>query len=207
MDDSSSTPNHQDVISSINTNNIFEWTSPPEGVIKINVDATFNLGYSAAAAVARDHNKNIVAVASTIQYQSKPQVAEAAAFLLATKLAQQMQFRNCIIEGDCQTVVEVLNGEKNVPWRILRMIQEIKNISQSFRSVTYNFVKRKANSAAHNLASYAVKHSVQAIWTSSQIPPSIVSCLSEVHTSDYFFFRLFFFFCKTKEKSIAKKEN
>ncbi|XP_026420170.1 uncharacterized protein LOC113316165 [Papaver somniferum] len=155
-----------------------------DGFIKINVDATFHLGKSAAAVVARDHKGDIVAVASTIQRQSKTLAAEASAFLLALNVAQQMQFHNCIIEGDSQTVVKVLNGELHTtPWRILILSEELKSISHSFNSVSFKFVKRRANAVAHNLAKYAAKHNVQAIWIPSQIPRYIVSCLSEAPTA------------------------
>lgn len=179
MDDTSDSANIIDVISDTVQLEILAWCPPPENFIKINVDAAILLGKSAAAAIARDHNGNIVAVSTAIYNQTFPQVAEAYGFLLAVELGHKLHLQSISVEGDCQTVVKVLNGEAgHTPWRILGTIECITFLADQFSSISYNFVKRRANSAAHNLASYAVKHNVQNCWTSAQIPSFILDSLS-----------------------------
>ncbi|XP_026416553.1 uncharacterized protein LOC113311988 [Papaver somniferum] len=154
------------------------WCTPPEGTVKINVDAAVGLNKTSAAAVARTHDGQFVAASTKISEYFHPLVAEAKGFLLGLQLARSIQ-RHIIIEGDCLNVVNVLNNVSSfTPWRIRYLVEDIIHLARHFSSVNYKFVKRGANDAAHNLASYALEHNVQQEWTSSQIPACISSCIS-----------------------------
>lgn len=105
-------------------------------------------------------------------------MAEADGFALAVEVAIWRGFDSVIIKGDCQVVVNILNGTaRSSPRRIWRFIDSIKSLARSVNRVQFNFVPKSANSTAHTLAAHASSNNVQAEWTPDQIPGDLISKL------------------------------
>ncbi|XP_026458941.1 uncharacterized protein LOC113359541 [Papaver somniferum] len=78
------------------------WKTPDDPFIKLNVDAAWENGSYACAVVARDHNGVCWGAGTRIGRAYTPLCAEADGFLLATELATWLNFKDIVIEGDCQ---------------------------------------------------------------------------------------------------------
>ncbi|RZC45380.1 hypothetical protein C5167_038334 [Papaver somniferum] len=155
-----------------------DWSPPPPlQSIKINVDAAFKDGRYAGAAVARNHCGDICGAVTKTGLANASVMAEAMGFYMATELAQWLGFSFVIIEGDCQTVVNTLKGiSRSPPWRIWKIIDDIKAATRGVADVHYSFTPKQANSLAHEVAAYAFTHNVQARWTATEIP----LCISQL---------------------------
>ncbi|XP_026438582.1 receptor-like protein 14 [Papaver somniferum] len=84
---------------------------------------------------------NSLAVQHTIEAWSPPYSRGNLFLLLLREIIMKLQSQPVIVESDWQTA----------PWRIQRRIEGIKWFSNNFESVSFKFVKRGANSEAHNL--------------------------------------------------------
>ncbi|OVA03843.1 Reverse transcriptase zinc-binding domain [Macleaya cordata] len=132
------------------------WLPPAEDVIKIHVDRAIGHSNSSCAAIA--HNANCVFEGCGTQCNPlcSPEEAEAMAFLLGLQLALKMNFTTCIIEGDALNVIRCINDTSTpIPWRIRSIILHIRSLLPSFCSVSFVYVNRACNSAAHVLAKFA----------------------------------------------------
>lgn len=147
------------------------WSPPPANHIKINVDAAVSDNNSFAAAVARNNQGGFVGAGTNDFNTTNPLVGETHGFLLAIQLANRLKAHNVIIEGEINTI----------PWRIAHLIDEINSKVASINSVEFQFVKRRVNNVAHNLAKFAIQHNVRD-W-------SLVDIFStpQLHSTDFSF--------------------
>ncbi|XP_026459277.1 uncharacterized protein LOC113359933 [Papaver somniferum] len=135
------------------------WMPPKHNFHKINVDAAVKDFLSSCAVVATDSNGSILSGGCHILTQNNPLIAEVQGFLLAFQLAAKEDYARVIIEGDCQTIVNILNGRATfTPWRILGIIERIQTLHSTMVDVEFSFVQRGANSTAHKLAKYVIQH-------------------------------------------------
>lgn len=74
-------------------------------------------------------------------------------------------------------VVNCLTGKSRTTlWKIWKLKDDIhKLISNLNCSNNFRYVPKKINFAAHNLASYAMTHKVQAKWTTNDLPTEVVT--------------------------------
>ncbi|XP_026452588.1 uncharacterized protein LOC113353058 [Papaver somniferum] len=151
-----------------------QWTPPPENTIKININVGLKDDYSVNVVVARNHYGAFVGSETSIGTLCSPLIAEANGFILAARLANRLNLHNILIESDSISMLKYLNDvSTRVPWRVLNIVNELRAFISIFSQVVFQFVRRP-NDIAHVLAKFAVKHHVQAQWTSSQ-PPSCIS--------------------------------
>ncbi|XP_026396311.1 uncharacterized protein LOC113290943 [Papaver somniferum] len=155
------------------------WSPPPGTHIKINVDAALSGDKSFAAAVARNNHGEFVGAGTIPINTTFPLVAETHGSLLAIQLAGRLNALEEIVEGDCQTVVMILQKKTtSVPWRISHLIDEINKKAASLNSVEFQFVPKRVNNVAHDLAKFATRQNVQDLWTSSQPPDCFLPLLA-----------------------------
>ncbi|KAL6176330.1 hypothetical protein ACLB2K_052964 [Fragaria x ananassa] len=74
------------------------------------------------------------------------------------------------VEGDLKLVINAVNGVSTPSWRLLKLIQDIKTLSNSFEFVCFKHVFREANFVANALASIGYKLSNLCFWE-EKIPP------------------------------------
>jgi ribonuclease HI len=85
-----------------------------------------------------------------------PCIAEALAIVWALQLARLEKFLIIQVEGDAQSCINAINGHTtDIPWKILQVIFNVKVLASLFKSCSFVWVRRSANSVAHSLAKEA----------------------------------------------------
>ncbi|KAK9991321.1 hypothetical protein SO802_026306 [Lithocarpus litseifolius] len=133
------------------------WTSPPPGIVKINVDgATSEDGRNSnVGAVIRDScGAVIVACGKFLQGQFSVSEVEALAVESGILLARDMNLTQIIVETDALSIVNSIN-ENFIEGSIGHLIQGILALLNSFSSWKVIHVKWDHNRAAHEAAHLA----------------------------------------------------
>ncbi|XP_074298977.1 uncharacterized protein LOC141629967 [Silene latifolia] len=130
------------------------WMRPPEGMVKINVDAGVKEGVGTGlGAVCRDeHGEVLWCVTSQCREVSDPSSAEAMAILLGLEEARRRGCAHIMMESDCFNVVEALKQRKKGRSDLYLILDDILHLCSSFRFVEWSFVRRAFNLVAHELA-------------------------------------------------------
>ncbi|KAL5698383.1 hypothetical protein ACHQM5_029431 [Ranunculus cassubicifolius] len=131
-----------------------EWIAPPPGWLKINFDASFHANRKSGigAAIARDCEGKIQGGCAKFIHAYKVEEAEAQAVELVLLMAWQQEWRDIILEGDCQVVIEALKGKDAGHWSIRAIIDHCRKMCKYLNSVSICFYPRLGNTLAHNLA-------------------------------------------------------
>jgi ribonuclease HI len=126
------------------------WTCPPEGVLKINVNATYSEdeGCGSVGVVVRDFRCKFIAD----QCKALPFVAEAYAMREGLCLAQHMGCNRLVIKSDNAPVVETMREEGFSERTAAAIFHDCNILSPSFTKVTYEHCLREADSVAHEFA-------------------------------------------------------
>lgn len=143
-----------------------QWTKPPAGAMKVNVDASFvyNSCNSKSGIVIRD-SKGEVKCCGVSKFDAalSPLHAELNAILDGLILAESQAFEIIVVESDSQVGInEILNVNSDCYWKPL--IAEIREMASSFISCKFNFVKREYNRLAHELAHYDIGGAFFRAW-------------------------------------------
>jgi hypothetical protein len=157
-----------------------QWTKPMPGTIKLNCDANLSRsGRWGLGATCRDSDGVLVAAAAwETPGKDDPTLAEACAVYKTAQLALDCCFRDVIIESDNNTVITLINSSMSLPSSYLgNIVWGIKCISIRFRSCLFRHISRKANGAAHLLASLAHLEPNK-VWIEDTTPPPPLSLVS-----------------------------
>ncbi|KAH1080290.1 hypothetical protein J1N35_020051 [Gossypium stocksii] len=93
-----------------------------------------------------------------------PFVAEARACLQAVTMAEEMGFGDICVEGDALSIIRKLNSEEEDRSNVSGLIQDIYERRSRFRSLRLQYVPRKANSAAHEMAKEWCQYVTPRYW-------------------------------------------
>lgn len=132
-----------------------KWTPPPHWFIKVNVDASLlaSSNFAGIGVVARDHLGRVIDWRRRrLEHVCCPEIAETLAVVAGIDLAQAKGWMNVILESDCLLVVNDLNSSTLSLSAAGQFIEDSKNRSCFFSSLSFQFVRRSANSLAHVLA-------------------------------------------------------
>ncbi|XP_057419740.1 uncharacterized protein LOC130713926 [Lotus japonicus] len=141
------------------------WKAPPEGKIKINVDAgwtgTNSTGFGF---VARSHTGALLAAGTLFQeHRLEPLTAEALALRWSMQQASELGMDSVLFESDSLSVIKSLRAESNY-WTIQDITLDCLHLADNFLSCSFSHVTRKANVPAHILASLACKYQNRLWW-------------------------------------------
>ncbi|CAN6720512.1 unnamed protein product [Malus baccata var. baccata] len=127
------------------------WTKPGFGFIKVNTDAAWcknslrmggsgtGLCHSAAAGEAHAIREAILACIS-------------------------LGFNNIIIESDAMVIIQMLRKEIPTDFSLDCILGDIEVLARRLTSVSFAFVSRESNVAAHSVANYVFKQGKEFCW-------------------------------------------
>lgn len=167
-------------------------------IIKIIFDRADGPKGFACGAVARDSNSSFQGFQTkSFQYNSAVE-AEANGALLALELAGNRGFTDIILEDDSLIIINSLRYPSyQTHWKIRNILSRMRDLVLHFNSVSYQYIKKEANSIAHLLVAHDVSTHSSNEWYSSP-PPCITHLFERMLSSP--FFGSFFFPSEKKEK-------
>lgn len=152
------------------------WSKPPDGWVKVNIDAAFRQGedHFAIGCVVRDESGHFLRARTNI-LRSTRQVREAEAWSLREALEWMHQWRvnKCIFESDAKLLVDALKQKRGRSF-FDTIVDECNDILRHFENVSVVFVSRSANMVAHLLAQAAYSSTGPREWFDTA--PDFISC-------------------------------
>lgn len=152
------------------------WCKPPDGWIKINIDAACrsNSDFIGVGCVVRNERGEFLR-ARTNMIRIRGQAREAEAVSLKEPLSWIKNWRTskCIFESDAKTLVDALQGrpEKSI---FDTLVEVCRELMKHFQEVSVKFVNRSANMSAHMLAQATYSTSGPQEWLVN--PPDFIIC-------------------------------
>ncbi|XP_021735667.1 uncharacterized protein LOC110702268 [Chenopodium quinoa] len=130
------------------------WISLPQGVIKINSDASLaEEGWVGMGVVARDNKGEVLfSACRRVKAWWPAEIAEGKALVMAIKLAKRQGFKDVILESDCEVLINRLSKAALFFSDFDGVLEDIISLSRDFSSVGWFHVKRGGNYVAHYLA-------------------------------------------------------
>jgi hypothetical protein len=112
------------------------WVPPDVGWLKANFDVAVKDSFAVAAAVLSDDQRNIFAAATQRLFSTDVLQGEAAAALLAVRLAVSSGCDHLLLEGDALLVVlAIKNPSLFSSWNFSHCISDISLVLSSFQSI------------------------------------------------------------------------
>ncbi|GAU49341.1 hypothetical protein TSUD_184240 [Trifolium subterraneum] len=141
-------------VSGTTEEDLVRWEKPALGWVKCNVDVAFlsGSGRTSVGVCFRDNSGQFMA--GMTQWQQtviSPVEGEAWALLLAMKEARHRGLDRVQFESDSQVLIEAIHMKRRGNSDFLSIVHDILSIMSSFLNFEVKFVRRHANSVAHNL--------------------------------------------------------
>ncbi|PRQ37612.1 putative ribonuclease H [Rosa chinensis] len=152
-----------------NLSTTIKWSAPPSSFVKINFDGSVRRDSAASGFVIRDHNGRPVIAATKCVGNSSTPVAEATALRDSLIAAKDKGFTRVEVEGDSKLVIDVVTGRVIPPWRLLKLIEDIRTIATSFSQITFKHIYREANFVADAIANLGHNAASPMSW-SDRVP-------------------------------------
>ena len=161
--------------------------------MKINCNAAIGKDYSVFATVARDWRGALVFALSKKANTNVPLQAEAEVLLWSVQLAGSFTGIKVVIEGDSKTCIEALRTQNlDVPWRISNCLTDICHLTSLLSYCSFIWVRREANCAAHELATWPLQNHLIGFFDFGAGPPSLANILlDDYYRSNVYFFPTF----------------
>ncbi|CAN6693921.1 unnamed protein product [Malus baccata var. baccata] len=143
------------------------WTKPKFGTIKVNTDAAWcssslrtGIGW-----VGRDFAGLLqFAGGSGTSICHSAAAAEACAIRSALVSCIENGFDKVIIESDVLGIIKMLRKVSSHDYSIECILGDIEILVQRLMSVTFSFVPRESNHAAHSVAKFALQQGGDYVW-------------------------------------------
>ncbi|KAL8156414.1 hypothetical protein AgCh_001488 [Apium graveolens] len=165
---------------SVTTEHCKTWVKPPEGWIKINIDASFCAGGSnvGIGCVARDSRGRFLrARCNVLHGTAQVREAEACSLKEALEWIRGWRTEKCIFESDAKLLVDAFQRDRGRS-NFDTIVETCSSSLKHFKEVSIVFASRSANSVAHVLAQAAYSMSGPTEWFSSA--PDFISCNLEL---------------------------
>ncbi|XP_074301146.1 uncharacterized protein LOC141632499 [Silene latifolia] len=130
------------------------WVVPPEGYVKVNVDAGVQDGMGVNLGMVCRDGRGLVLWGATLVLEQlwESHIAEAVAVLEGVKKARRRGHMNIVVESDCLQVVDALRKSRTGRSVFDLVLDDIISLRSSFNSVIWSFTSRLNNGVAHALA-------------------------------------------------------
>ncbi|WOL13175.1 Retrovirus-related Pol polyprotein LINE-1 [Canna indica] len=148
----------------INSGN--NWSPPPKGIFKWNVDASISThaDFGSYSVICKNFKGEIVYAVARINHNNSVLVNEGLAVNLVMKNAAKLNMKHNIIESDSKLFIDMCNNYSRIDWCVKNIIDDIKFIAGKFDNVTFKFAIREANKAVDWLAIQARRLERNLIW-------------------------------------------
>ncbi|GMI71693.1 hypothetical protein like AT4G29090 [Hibiscus trionum] len=143
------------------------WLPPPTNYVKANFDASFQAitKITCIGVIIRNENGLIMGAGSYPNLRALSlEVAEALSCRNAVRLVLELAFRRVLVEGDFLQIINKLLAPSFDRSPSSPIIQEIKQFSGNFLSLSFLHVLRDFNKAAHALAKDGRRFDSPRIW-------------------------------------------
>ncbi|KAM1442397.1 hypothetical protein ACFXTO_010385 [Malus domestica] len=144
-----------------------KWQKPRYGTIKINTNAAWckNTMCMGVGWLGHDFARLLqVAGRSGIDYCHSTAAAEALAIRAALMACIDHGFDDVVIESDARMILLMLKKEMVIDFSIECILGDIEVLAQKLMSVSYAFVPKEGNRAAHSVAKYVFKEGQSFTW-------------------------------------------
>ena len=160
---------------------VTKWSTPPPNVVKLNVDAAILRNHSTLAVIARNDKGEVLKAWAKQSKCCDPLQAETSAVLWTLQLAASESFMHVIIEGDAKVCFDAIADNSPAPWTVSSLITNITELSNSFLSCCFCWIRRGANDAAHTLAKFASHSSFPLYCNYDSLPLTVWEvCMRDV---------------------------
>ncbi|KAL2894661.1 hypothetical protein RDABS01_010570 [Bienertia sinuspersici] len=162
---------HRPIVPSIPSANA--WSRPPEGWVKINVDA--HLGedgtMSVGVAVRNQSGKIILAAVRKVKAGWDVDMVGAYAACFGVQTAYRFGFQRVVLESDSLVVVRTIIAGPNGRTPIFLFFDDVQNLRNLLEAFICVHVKRGGNCLAHLIAREHVEVGSEHVWF-DPIPPN-----------------------------------
>ena len=144
-----------------------QWQKPRFGTIKVNTDVAWCKETMRAGVgwVARDFTGLLQAAGGLGGLFCQSAIgAEACAIRDAFDYSIKLGFCTVIVESDAKALIQMIRKEITLDFNLDCMLGDIETLARSLESVTFNFVSRESNRAAHLVAKYVFQKGKNFIW-------------------------------------------
>ncbi|CAN6555765.1 unnamed protein product [Malus baccata var. baccata] len=156
-----------------------QWSPPNQGVIKINVDASWEArtGEGFTGVVARDKHGRFVAASRHKIKATGATMAEALAIMHGCFMGVSRGWNSICIESDSLDAISCLRDPaKKGNWEAFPILRKCFRMGTAFQACRWSWVPRLANLVANCLASRNCKEVCDLIWV-NRPPSSLVHVL------------------------------
>ncbi|CAN6584252.1 unnamed protein product [Malus baccata var. baccata] len=143
------------------------WRKPGFGTIKVNTDAAWHKETLLAGVgwVARDFAGLLQAAGgSGGRLCHSAAAAEMVAIRSALEFCVRCGLRSVAIESDAKNIIQMLRNETTPDFSLECIFGDIVTLARGLESVTYEFVSRESNRAAHSVARYVFQEGKDFVW-------------------------------------------
>jgi ribonuclease HI len=142
-------------------------SKPASGVVKLNVNATFdvNVGSGAMGAILRDSSGMFIAAKNEfIQFAMEAPSMEASALRLGLEMAEHMGVQSVAIECDFMEVVQAVLNPSEYRATGAVVIDDCRKKISDFGKATIVHCNRQAFVCAHELARFSFRERSEGFW-------------------------------------------
>ncbi|KAM2783884.1 hypothetical protein COP1_013323 [Malus domestica] len=144
-----------------------QWKKPGFGTIKVNTDAAWRKETSCACVgwVARDFAGLLQAAGGTGgRLCHSADAAEMLAIRSALDFCVRLGFKSVAIESDAKNIIQMIRNETTPDCSLECTLGDIATLARGLESVTFDFVSRESNRAAHSVAKYVFLQGKDFVW-------------------------------------------
>ena len=161
-------------IGSGSTDFLQNWKPPTGQLYKLNFDAAIFANSSGIGAVIRnDAGEVMAALSAKGAAVNDSEEAEAMACRKAMEFAIDAGFSELVVKGDNSVVLSSVSSMHQDLSRLGVIYDDIRHLAAGLHFVSFNCIRRSANSVAHSLARYASVLDEEVVWLEESPPPAI----------------------------------
>ncbi|XP_004306218.1 PREDICTED: putative ribonuclease H protein At1g65750-like [Fragaria vesca subsp. vesca] len=122
-----------------------KWQATLNYFVKINFDGSVKTNYAICGFMLRDANGRLVFAAYNRIGRSSVPIAEVVALRDGLLKAKEKRLTNVKVEGDSKLMIDAVNDRFEPPWRLIKLVDDIRTLATSLDSIIFTHVFTEAN--------------------------------------------------------------